>query len=190
RPPAPGHFRRTLLERLGLAGIPPAVQMILRNMERRPSRTGLSIGGVAAAVAIVVMGDFVRDAMDHIVHTQFNLAMRSDVGLWMVEASNNRTRFEIQRLPGVIAVEPGRDVPVRFVNGAITERAAIQGYAAHPELRRVIDTDGDEVRLPASGLLMTDRLASKLGLRIGDRVRAEVLEGRRQSLDLVLVATV
>ncbi len=190
RPPAPGHFRRTLLERLGLRGISPSVQMILRNMERRPWRTGLSIGGVAAAVAIVVMGNFVRDAMDHIVHTQFNLAMRSDVVLWMIEASGDSTRFEIGRLPGVIAVESGRDVPVRFVNGSASERGSIQGYAAQPQLRRIVDIDGHHVDLPGDGLLMTDRLAAKLGLRIGDPVRAEVLEGRRQSLDLTLVATV
>jgi len=190
RPPAPGHFRRTLLERIGLRGIAPSVQMILRNMERRPWRTGFSISGVAAAVAIVVMGNFVRDAMDHIVHTQFNLAMRSDVVLRMIEATNDSTRFEIGRLPGVIAVESGRDVPVRFVNGSVTERGAIQGYAAQPELRRVIDIDGRDVRLPGGGLLMTDRLAAKLGLRVGDKVRAEMLEGRRESLELALVATV
>lgn len=190
RPPAPGRFRRTLLERLGLKGVAPSLQMILRNMERRPWRTALSIGGVAAAVAIVVMGNFVRDAMEHIVHTQFNLAMRNDVVLRTIEATGDSTRFEIARLPGVIAVESGRDVPVRFVHGASTERGAIQGYPASPELRRIIDIDGSEVRLPGGGLLMTDRLAAKLGLRIGDRVRAEVLEGRRQALELTLVATV
>ena len=43
RPPAPGHYRRTLLERLGLGGMPPALRMILRNMERRPLRTGLAV---------------------------------------------------------------------------------------------------------------------------------------------------
>jgi len=69
RPPAPGRFRRTLLERLGISSVAPAMQMILRNMERRVFRTALSIGGVAAAAAIVVMGKFIRDATDHIVHT-------------------------------------------------------------------------------------------------------------------------
>jgi putative ABC transport system permease protein len=49
--------------------MPPALRMILRNMERRPWRTTLSVGGVAAAVAIVIMGNFFRDAIDHIVDT-------------------------------------------------------------------------------------------------------------------------
>jgi putative ABC transport system permease protein len=42
RPPAPGHYRRTLLERLGVRRMPAGLRMILRNMERRPWRTTLS----------------------------------------------------------------------------------------------------------------------------------------------------
>ena len=189
RPPAPGHFRRTLLERLGVKGVKPALQMILRNMERRPLRTGLSIAGVAAAVAIVVMGNFIRDAIDHIVDTQFSLAMRSDVILWMSDPIGNEARHEVARMPGVIGVEATRDVPVRFVNGPVSERGLIQGYAENPELRRIIDIRGKEVPLPDGGLVMTDRLASKLGLRVGDTVRTEVLEGRRETLQLTLAAT-
>jgi putative ABC transport system permease protein len=191
RPPAPGRYRRTVLERLGITRISPSLRMILRNMERRPLRTLLSIGGVAASVAIVVMGNFFRDAMDYIVDSQFNVAMRSDVIVWMTEAVDDSARHELARLPGVIAVESGRDVPVRFVNGHLSERGQIQGLAPRPELRRVIDIDNREAsRLDDAGLVMTDRLAEKLALRIGQRVRVEVLEGRQRSVDVPLAATV
>jgi putative ABC transport system permease protein len=191
RPSAPGRYRRTVLERLGITRIAPALRMILRNMERRPLRTGLSIGGVAAAVAIVVLGNFFRDAIDFIVDSQFNVALRNDVVLWMTEASPDSARFEVARLPGVTAVESGRDVAVRFVNGHLSERSAIQGFARHAELRRVIDIDQREAsRLDDEGLVMTDRLAAKLGLRVGDRVRVEVLEGRQRALLVPLSATV
>ena len=194
RPAAPGHYRRSVLERAaeffsrGQASV--SLRMILRTMERRPWRTGLSIGGVAAAVAIVVMGNFFRDAIDYIVDTQFNLAMRSDVMLWMSEAGGDAARYQLQRLPGVLSVESGRDVAVRFVNGHHSERGAIQGYAAEPVLRRVIDVDGREARPGELGLLMTDRLADKLELRVGDLVRVEVLEGSRRVLLLPLEGTV
>jgi putative ABC transport system permease protein len=191
RPPSPGRYRRTLVERLGWTRIGPSLQMILRNMERRPLRTALSIGGVAASVAIVVMGNFFRDAMDYIVDSQFNVAMRSDVIVWMTEAADDSARLELARLPGVIAVESGRDVAVRFVNGHLSHRGQIQGFAPHPELRRVIDIDNREAsRLDDSGLVLTDRLATKLALRIGDRVRVEVLEGRQRTVEVPLTATV
>ncbi|MGE0311687.1 MAG: ABC transporter permease [Lautropia sp.] len=190
RPPAPGHYRRTLLERAGLVRIGPALRMILRNMERRKLRTLLSIGGVAAAVAIVVMGNFFRDAIDHIVDSAFNVAMRSDVIVWMVEVVDDRARHDLARIPGVLAVEAGRDVPVRFVHGHLERRGVVQGYAASPELRRIIDVDGRPAMPRADGLVLTDRLADRLGAKVGDLLEVEVLQGRIRTLSLPLVATV
>lgn len=184
RPPAPGRYRRTFVERLGFSRLGPELRMILRNMERRPLRTGLSIAGVAAAVAIVVMGSFFRDAIDHIVDTMFNRAMRADVTLWMIEPSNDRARHEVARLNGVIAVESGRDVRVRFINGHVRERGSIQGYAAEPELRRVIDVNGRQAIPSGDGLTLTDRLADKLGVRVGDWLQVDILEGRQRVLHL------
>jgi putative ABC transport system permease protein len=191
KPPAPGRFRRTLFERLGITGMSPSLRMILRNMERRPWRTLLSIGGVAAAVAIVVLGNFFRDAIDYIVDSQFNVAMRSDVIVWMTEAAADTGYHEVLRLPGVVAAESGRDVVVRFVNGHIRERGAIRGMTRRPQLNRIINVNNREAsRLDDEGLVMTDRLADKLGLRIGDKVRVEVLEGRQRVLSVPLTATV
>ena len=190
RPPAPGHYRRTLIERLGWLHIGPALRMILRNMERRPWRTGLSIGGVAAAVAIVVMGNFFRDAIESIVDTQFNLSMRNDVAVWLTDPIADSARHELARLPGATMVEASRFVAVTLVNGHRRERSQIRGYARAPELYRIIDVDGRETRPGGNGLVLTDRLADKLGLRVGDRVRVEVLEGRARTLELVVDATV
>jgi putative ABC transport system permease protein len=191
RPPAPGRYQRTVLERLGLRNIPPALNMILRNMERRPLRTALAVGGIAASVAIVVMGNFFRDAIDYIVDSQFSLAMRSDVIVWMNEAGSDSARWELARLPGVTTVESVRDVAVRFSNGHLSERGSIQGQARDAALNRIIDVDNRLAsRLHESGLVMTDRLADKLDLRVGDRVRVEVLEGRARTLLISLSATV
>jgi putative ABC transport system permease protein len=190
RPPSPGRYRRTLVERLGLSGLGTSQRMILRNMERRPWRTLLSVGGVAAAVAIVVMGNFFRDAIDVVVDSAFNVALRADVIVWMAEPVDDSARHALARLPGVIAVESGRDVAVRFVSGHLSERGSIQGYAALPELRRIVDVDGRTTRPDADGLVMTDRLAAKLGLRPGDRVRVQVLQGRRGVHEVPVAATV
>jgi putative ABC transport system permease protein len=191
RPPAPGHYRATLVERLGIGHLGPSLSMILRNMERKPLRTALSIGGIAASVAIVVMGNFFRDAIDYIVDSQFNVSMRSDVIVWMTDPANNSAKYEIARLPTVSSVESGRDVPVRFVNGHVSERGQIRGLTRNPELTRIVDLRNHVVdHLDHDGLVMTDRLANKLGLRIGDAVQIEVLEGRQRTVAVALQATV
>lgn len=190
RPPAPGRYRPTLAERLGITRMSTSLRMILRTMERRPLRTSLSIGGVAAAVALVVLGNFFRDAIDFIVDTQFNLAMRSDVAVWLMEPGPDRARHELAHADGVAMVESTRFVPVTFVNGARRERNQIRGYAEVPQLFRVIDVQQHAATLEGDGVVLTDRLARKLGLRVGDTVLAEVLEGRPRTLALRVDATV
>ena len=86
----------------------------------------------------------------------------------------------------MLQVEAGRRVSVRFVNGSHSENALIDGNARVPLLQRVIDVDSRHVAAGPMGLLMTDRLAAKLGLSPGDTVRVEVREGRRQVLDVVV----
>lgn len=190
RPPAPGRYRRTLLERLGVTRIATSLRMILRTMERRPLRSALSVGGVAAAVAIVIMGNFFRDAMDFIVDTQFTLVMRNDVAVWSLEVLPDRAREELLRLPGVTAAESTRFVPVTLVHGHRRERSQIRGYAPRPELYRIVDVARRETLPSGDGLVLTDRLAAKLGVRVGDTVQAEVLEGRPRTLTLRVDATV
>ena len=190
RPPAPGRYRRTLLERLGIRAMSPALRMIIRNMERRPWRTTISIGGVAAAVAIVVLGNFFRDAIEYIVDAQFNVAMRSDVAVWMVEPGDDIARLDLARLPAVTQVESTRFVPVTFRHGHRSERSLIRGYDGRAVLYRVVDAENHATTLEGMGLVITDRLADKLGMRVGDTLLAEVEEGRPRSVALTVGATV
>ena len=190
RPPSPGRYRRTLLERLGIQAMPPALRMIVRNMERRPLRTLLSIGGVAAALAIVVLGHFVRDAIEVVVDTQLRLGLRGDLTVWTAEPVADSVRHELARLPGVTQTESTRFVPVTFIHGHRRERGLIRGYEGRAELYRVIDAERRELLLDGRGLVLTDRLAAKLGVRVGERLQVEVLEGRQRVLDLPVGATV
>jgi putative ABC transport system permease protein len=190
RPPAPGRYRRSLLERVPRLHTGPTLRMILRNLERRPLRAALTIGGVAASVAIVIMGNFFRDAIEVIVDANFTLAMRGDIAVWTVDPVDASATRALARIPGVLRVEPGRNVAVRFVNGQRSVTGAIQGYAAAPDLHRVIDVDRRQAVPGTDGLLMTDRLADKLGLRAGDSVTVEVREGRRPVRRVVIERTV
>ncbi|WP_310267841.1 ABC transporter permease [Roseateles saccharophilus] len=191
RPPAPGRYRRTLLERLGVQAMGPALRMTVRNMERRPLRAALAIGGVAAAVAITILGNYFRDAMEAIIDTQFTLSLRGDLTVWTAEPCDAASaRLALARLPGVQGVETTRFVPVEMSFGHRRERVLVRGFAPRPELYRVIDVDNRQIPLEGRGLLLTDRLAAKLGVRPGDRVWIEVLEGEPRRVALEVGGTV
>ena len=189
RPPAPAHYRPALLERWPLH-TSLVLRMALRHMERRPLRTGLTMAGLAAAVAIVVMGNFLRDAIAVIVDANFNLALRADVVVWTTDAVDASAARALGRLPGVLQVEPARSVPVRFVQGKRVQGGLIQGLPAGAMLNRVIDVDLRQAQPTPQGLMLSDRLAEKLGLRLGDTVTVEILEGQRRMRTMVLQRTV
>jgi putative ABC transport system permease protein len=83
-----------------------------------------------------------------------------------------------------------RFVPVTLINGHRRERSQIRGYADAPELYRIIDVHNHETRPSGSGLVLTDRLAAKLGVKVGETLQVELLEGRPRTLHLPVDATV
>jgi len=191
RPPAPGVYKPMLIERLGLQHwFSPPVRMILRTMERRPLRTGLTVFGIAVAMAIVITGAFWRDSIAVLMDTQFNQVLRGDVSIGLIEATPARIHFEMAKLPHVTAVEGARTVAARLVNANHTWRGAIQGKPEQPELYRIVGLEHQVFQPPRNGLLLTDRLADRLKVKPGDSVRLEFLEGRREVLDIKVAGLV
>ena len=191
RPPAPGVYRPMLVERLGLRHLlSPGMRMILRTMERRLVRTGLTIVGIAVAMAIVITGAFWRDSIAVLMDTQFNRVLRGDVTVVLTEISPASIGAELARLPHVSAVEGARTVPVRLVHAHHQWRGSIQGKAAVPELQRIISLQQQVLPVPSDGLLLTDRLAERLQVRPGDMLQVELMEGRLDVLTLPVAAIV
>ena len=191
RPPGPARYRRMLLEKLGWAHrLSPQIKMIIRTLERRPFRAALTSFGIASAIAIIIGGTFWRDALDSLISVQFNAAEREDAGLFFVEPLSDRVRYEIKEIPAVLFSEPSRDIPVRLRAGHRAYRTAVAGLPREAKLRRLLDADRNPIPLPPDGLLLTDRLAARLGVRAGDRVEVESLEGQRTKREVLVAGLV
>jgi putative ABC transport system permease protein len=191
RPPFPGRYRRTLMERAGLGHLlTPALRMTIRTLERRPFRAMLTVLGIASAMAIIVSGTFWGDALDYMIEVQFETAQRGDAEIVLTEPVAASTAHEIARLPGVLLAEGARDVPVRLVAGHRFYRTAIVGIAPGAELRRALDANLAAIRPPAEGMLLTDRLAERLGVNPGDTLQVEMLTGERRKRDVQVAGTV
>lgn len=191
RPEAPSTFRTTLAERLGLGRLlDPTARMLLRNLERRPLRTTLSVAGIGMGIGVLVMAGFMGGAMDRIVDVQFGIAQRDDLTVTFTDPVSARAAQELAALPGVSAVEPFRTAAVRLLNGHREYRTALQGLPHGATLRRVLDRDLRPVAPPAQGLLLTDHLGELLALRPGDSVEVEFLEGHRHTLQVPVAGLV
>jgi putative ABC transport system permease protein len=191
RPPAPAAFRPLLVERAGYAHLlTPAQRMILRNLERKPVRAAITVAGIAGSVAIVIAGTFWADAIEWFMDVQFNRAQRAQVNVLFPEAVPRSALWELERLPGVMQAEVSRSIAVRLHAGHRSYRTGIMGLAEDAQLRRILDADLRAARLVPGAALLTTRLAEQLGVRPGDFVQAELLEGKRVRAPLRVGGTV
>jgi putative ABC transport system permease protein len=180
RPEPPARYQRSWLERAGLARwLSAPVRMILRNVGRHPIRAATSVVGIAASVSMLVLGTFFLDSIGVLMDLQFNVIQRQDVTVTFVLPASGRALHEMRRLPGVLYAEPMRVVPARLRASQRSRIVSINGLVASPELNRVVDVEGGALRLPPDGLVVSLKLAEVLGVRTGDPVTIEVLDGRR-----------
>lgn len=187
RPEPPANYRPALMERLGLQRYFSQVpRMVLRQLERKPLKSALSSLGIALAIAILILGSFVRDVVDHALDFQFFQMQRHDMNLAFVEPTSSTVLHELNGIRGVLAAEGFRSVPVRLRNEHRMRRVGVMGLPLNQRLFRVLDAKGRQMTLPPGGLVVSRKLAEAIGVGEGDRVRLEVLEGRRPTLTVAI----
>lgn len=191
RPPVPPTYRRGLLTRIGLPYVlGPAGRIVLRNVERRPLRTLLASLGLAMGVGIMIAGTFSMDALAYIMDVNYERIQRDDLTVSFAHALPRRALHDLEATPGVLYAEPVRQVPVRIHAGPRSYQTAVEGLDRGARLRQLLDAKLRPVPLPSSGVLLTDVLAEKLGVRPGDSVELEILEGRERRRQVLVAGTI
>jgi putative ABC transport system permease protein len=191
RPEPPATYRPTILERVGFQQqLTPASRMILRQLERRPVRAALTSLGIAMAVAVLVLGSYMKDAIEYAIDLQFEKSQRQDMTVTFIEPVSGSAIHEIDHLPGVSRSEPFRALSVRIRHQHLSRRVALTGLTASRSLFRLIDLRGDAVALPKDGLLLSAKLAELLEVSVGDNVTVEVLEQSRPTRAVAVSALI
>ncbi|MCA3625899.1 MAG: ABC transporter permease [Methylobacterium sp.] len=186
--PAPPQFRATALPAgFGLVWSTRS-RIALRGIIGRPLRSALSMIGVGLAMPLIVLGLFWFDALDFMIDMTFNRIQRGDVYVGLTEARASSALEDFRRLEGVLLAEGQRVVPVMLRSEHRTYRTTLSGLPPGGELNVARKSDYTRLPIPEEGLVLSRRLAERLGLRIGGSVTVEVLEGRRLVRDIPLTA--
>jgi putative ABC transport system permease protein len=191
QPPAPARFRRILparLARIRLASQPTVIA--LRNVSHHPMRAAFTLAGMALSPAIIIVSLFLIDTTEDLIDVTFFLLDRQHASVKFIERRPQVALAEAARLPGVLAAEPYREVPVRIRHGGVERRAVLSGRPHHADLRQVIDQDLRPVVLPESGLAISAWLGQLLGVGVGDLVEVDLLEGQRRTISLTVSALI
>jgi len=191
RPEPPARYRVSLIEKTGFfRRMTQPTRIIVRNIERKPFRTVLSILGIAVAGATMVSSGFFKDSVAFMVNLQFVMSRKEDVSIVFTEPTSRRAVFELKGLQGIILAEPFRKVPARFRHGHRSYQTVITGIEPDSRLHQLIDTDMHRVILPAAGIVLTDYLGKILDVQTGDILTIEVLEGSKAVREVPVAALV
>ena len=190
RPPAPADYSGRASGLARALGPDEPSRIILRGLLRRPLRSALTVTGLAAALALFVASASSTDNVDRMIEIAFERAEREDLVVTFAEARDARALHELERLPGVMRVEPFRAAGARLIAGHRIEREGLSGGDAGGDLSRLVDMEGRVVEPPARGAILSGRLARQLDVRAGDRIVAAVSEGERPRLDLEVARVV
>jgi len=180
RPEPPATYRPTVIERWGLQRLlSQAARMILRQLERHPLKSLLSSFGIALAVAVLVLGSFIEDAMNYLIEFQFYISQRQDMNITFVEAGSGGVLHEVANLPGVIKAEPFRSVPVRLWHEHRSRQLGIMALESDADLFVLMDKHEQPVVVPPDGIVISEKLAELLDVAVGELLKVEVQEGER-----------
>ena len=191
RPEPPAQYRVTLIEKTGIGRwLTQPSRIIARNIERKPIRTFLSIIGIAVACATMISSGFFKDSIAFMVNVQFVLSQKEDMTVAFAETTSRRAIYELKELPGVHHAETFRTVPAKLKFGHRSYKTRINGIEPDSRLHLLLDTNLQAISLPPSGIVLTDHLGKILGVKAGDMLTVEVLEGSKPIRQVPVVALV
>jgi putative ABC transport system permease protein len=185
QPPAPPTYRRFFrgtFARIRLAS--ELSVMAFRHMARWPVRASLTVLGTSLSVALLVVALFSTDSIDFMIDVLFFRSDRQDASLTFASERPTSVLDASRHLPGVMRAEPFRATSVMVRNGPYERRLSITGRPATTDLSRVLDLELQPVRLPETGLALSERVAALLGARRGDILEVEFLDGDQRRVDV------
>jgi putative ABC transport system permease protein len=190
KPPAPKTFRPGPLTLLSAAWhIRATSRLMLQNIDRRLLPSLLVLGMIALATSIIILSRYIDDAMDHMMYVEYDRSKLASATVTFNRAVPYAAARELESVDGVARSEPFRSIGIDILASNETYRTTLSSRKPDSRLIRIVDGDGNLQRVPKAGMMMTEYLARRLRLDVGDTVRMVLLEARRDTVSMILAST-
>lgn len=185
RPPAPPIYRTLRLEHFGLLShFSASAKMFYRHTFRHFFRTVITSVGIALAMAIVILGLFWQDAVQYLIKIQFLMSQKQDATISFTQQLQDKVLIELKHVKGVIHAEGYRISSVLLSHQNYAEQTALFGIPPNAKLKVVLDKKENPISIPENGLVLSQGLAERLHVTIGDWIHINMLEGNRAKTKL------
>ncbi len=192
RPRAPSPGKRIILERLPFLWkrLSFSQKVSVRNLFRYKKRFLMTVFGVASCTALMFTGFALNDSIRLILPKQFEMLHTYDLQLTLAENLSDGDRADVNK-----AIDREKDITLSVpilqknfdlsengvsVTAVLTAPFSMDGFSQAIQLRERIGRKA--LTLDDSGVILTEKLASLLSLKVGDRFTVSDGDGGRASL--------
>lgn len=192
RPPAPERGGKIILERFTRFwnSLSFRWRLACRSMFRNPFRSMVSLGSSFVSMTLILNTLCIKDSLNYLMDYQFNQLAHQDLMVNMREPIGVQGPQGIAGIKGVTKIEPQLNVYSELSNGAYLKRIAVTGMSRDNELFTPLDSNGHPIKVPSEGLMLSNKVAEILHVKVGDTVSLRPLIGRRERAEAPVVAVV
>lgn len=197
RPKTPKAGKRNLLERIGFIWkrMGFTSKVTARNLFRYKTRFFMTVIGVAGCTALILAAFGLMDSIGGIVDKQFGEINKYNLSIVFSEEKTDDEAFEFAQEVGE-SYNIENSMPIYQDEITVYDNETADAYGdtyiivpSKPEnLRSVIDLHNrqtkENIELTDNGCVMTEKLADRMGLKIGDEFKITDGDGKEVTLKL------
>ena len=153
-----------------LRRLPGRWKLILRGIERNRRRTIYTAAGIVLALTLILVSWGMIDTMVVLLGRQFDDIQRQDAQVYLSSAADAETLEALSAVDGVASAEPVASLRMQVRSGSESYATMLTGFRRDTEMHRFFDPSGDEMSLPADGILVGSAIGGLLDVGAGDEV--------------------
>lgn len=172
REKVPESGKKIIIEKINLVWkkINNLEKIIIRNLFRYKKRALLTSVGIIFSAAILLVALSMSDSINFMIKQQYGSIQNYDVkvkfsNLISIDELNN-----IKNISHVTELEPVLETGIQISNGWRSKDIGFTALTEDPKMYKVEDENGKNVNIPSNGILLPQRLAETLGVKVNDSV--------------------
>lgn len=182
RPPAPASAKEGVIEQMHFLWkrLTMISRIAIRNMFRNKGRTGFVFIGIVLTYAILGLPYALKENMDIMIYDQFETVMVYDMKVDLERPVKQQEAVaEIMQTAKVEYAEPLMEVPAVFYHTGYKKEVSLLGIQEDSRLYKLYDKAGRQQTLSKDGVILSQQLADKLHVSVGQDILLKSPYARR-----------
>jgi putative ABC transport system permease protein len=169
---APESGKKIFIEKINViwSNISNLQKIIIRNLFRYKKRALLTSLGIIFSSAILLIALSMKDSIDYMIKEQYSSIQNYDIKVKFSNLISVDELSSIKNINHVEELEPVLETGIEISNGWRSKDIGFTALISNPQMYKVEDANGNNVSIPSNGILIPEKLAETLGIKVNDDV--------------------